>query len=91
MKSLPDTKNSKSSSALRFLPGVEGLRALAVVAVLLYHVDLNLLPGGTIKIIIEYLKNMNKKSSYRDLESPTGEKSLSCYLMSFCHRVRIGI
>ncbi len=46
MKSFPNTKNPKPSSALPFLPGVEGLRALAVVAVLLYHVDLNLLPGG---------------------------------------------
>jgi peptidoglycan/LPS O-acetylase OafA/YrhL len=46
VKSFPNTKNSKPSSALPFLPGVEGLRALAVVAVLLYHIDLNLLPGG---------------------------------------------
>src|SRR5436189_2841189 len=34
------------SPALPYMPHLDGLRALAVVAVLLYHADVTWLPGG---------------------------------------------
>ena len=34
--------NNKS----KYLPSIDSLRALAVLAVIIYHVDVNYLPGG---------------------------------------------
>src|SRR3954462_13031129 len=34
------------SSRLRYVPGLDGLRALSVTAVLLYHADVSWMPGG---------------------------------------------
>ncbi len=35
-----------TSSRLRYVPGLDGLRALSVTAVLLYHADVSWMPGG---------------------------------------------
>jgi len=35
-----------TSSRLRYVPGLDGLRALSVTAVLLYHADVTWMPGG---------------------------------------------
>jgi peptidoglycan/LPS O-acetylase OafA/YrhL len=43
------------SVRLPYLPGLDGLRALAVVAVLLYHADLSWLPGGFLGVEIFFV------------------------------------
>lgn len=35
-----------SNNKLKYLPSIDSLRALAVLAVIIYHVDVNYLPGG---------------------------------------------
>ncbi len=40
---------------LRYLPGLDGLRALAVVAVLLYHGDVGFLPGGFLGVDVFFV------------------------------------
>jgi peptidoglycan/LPS O-acetylase OafA/YrhL len=42
----PDTEPTPSSGARRYRPGLDGLRALAVVGVLLYHAGVHWVPGG---------------------------------------------
>ncbi|UVI27626.1 acyltransferase family protein [Paenibacillus spongiae] len=37
---------TSTSNKRRYMPGLDGLRALAVLAVLLYHLDLSAVPGG---------------------------------------------
>jgi peptidoglycan/LPS O-acetylase OafA/YrhL len=44
-----------SSSRLDYLPGLDGLRALAVLAVLLYHADVLWLPGGFLGVEIFFV------------------------------------
>ena len=38
-----------AAARLRYLPGLDGLRALAVLAVLVYHADVAWLPGGSLE------------------------------------------
>src|SRR5437588_235731 len=42
----PDPEPTPSSGARRYRPGLDGLRALAVVGVLLYHAGVHWVPGG---------------------------------------------
>ncbi|MBI4670458.1 MAG: acetyltransferase [Chloroflexi bacterium] len=44
-----------SSSRLGYLPGLDGLRALAVLAVLLYHADVLWLPGGFLGVEVFFV------------------------------------
>ena len=39
----------------RYLPGLDGLRALAVVAVLLYHADVPWMPGGFLGVDVFFV------------------------------------
>jgi len=50
------TKRSKAhSSPLPYLPGLDGLRALAVIGVLLYHADLGWTPGGFLGVEVFFV------------------------------------
>src|SRR5215813_8025429 len=44
-----------NSSRLGYLPGLDGLRALAVLAVLFYHADLLWLPGGFLGVEVFFV------------------------------------
>ncbi|NYI99256.1 acyltransferase family protein [Streptomonospora nanhaiensis] len=44
-----------SPAARRFLPEVQGLRAVAVLLVLIYHVDHDLLPGGYVGVDVFFV------------------------------------
>ncbi|MBI3943045.1 MAG: acyltransferase family protein [Chloroflexi bacterium] len=44
-----------SSSQIPYLPGLDGLRALAVIAVLFYHADLDWIPGGFLGVEIFFV------------------------------------
>ncbi|WP_343233474.1 acyltransferase family protein [Streptomonospora sp. PA3] len=50
----PSTSTS-TGSARRFLPEVQGLRAVAVALVLVYHVDHDLLPGGYVGVDVFFV------------------------------------
>jgi hypothetical protein len=43
----------------RYIPGIDGLRAIAVLAVIAYHLDLSWAPGGLLGVVV-FL-------SYRDI------------------------
>jgi peptidoglycan/LPS O-acetylase OafA/YrhL len=40
---------------MRYMPGLDGLRALAVTAVLLYHAELNWIPGGFLGVDVFFV------------------------------------
>ena len=40
---------------MRYMPGLDGLRAFAVTAVLLYHADLNWIPGGFLGVDVFFV------------------------------------
>jgi peptidoglycan/LPS O-acetylase OafA/YrhL len=40
---------------LPYLPGLDGLRALAVTAVLLYHAELHWIPGGFLSVEVFFV------------------------------------
>jgi peptidoglycan/LPS O-acetylase OafA/YrhL/lysophospholipase L1-like esterase len=42
----PQPPTTPTTSRLRYVPGLDGLRALSVTAVLLYHADITWMPGG---------------------------------------------
>jgi peptidoglycan/LPS O-acetylase OafA/YrhL/lysophospholipase L1-like esterase len=50
-----DERNQTHSSRLSYLPGLDGLRALAVIAVLLYHADLPWIPGGFLGVEVFFV------------------------------------
>jgi peptidoglycan/LPS O-acetylase OafA/YrhL len=50
-----DEKNQTHSSRLSYLPGLDGVRALAVIAVLLYHADLPWIPGGFLGVEVFFV------------------------------------
>ncbi|MGC8791108.1 MAG: hypothetical protein ACP5PO_06335 [Desulfurella sp.] len=45
-------KNPNVSSSIKYRPDVDGLRAIAVLAVILYHANLILFSGGYIGVDI---------------------------------------
>ncbi len=46
------TKDSRPAPRLAYMPGVDGLRAVAVSAVLVYHLGASWLPGGFLGVDI---------------------------------------
>ncbi|MBY3619491.1 acetyltransferase [Acinetobacter sp. CUI P1] len=44
-----------STSRRRYMPGIDGLRALSVIAVIAYHLDFNWAPGGLIGVGIFFV------------------------------------
>jgi peptidoglycan/LPS O-acetylase OafA/YrhL len=50
-----DEKNQTHSPRLSYLPGLDGLRGLAVIAVLLYHADLLWIPGGFLGVEVFFV------------------------------------
>ncbi|MGE7612251.1 acyltransferase family protein, partial [Paenibacillus sp. NPDC101420] len=44
-----------STTRRRYMPGIDGLRALSVIAVIAYHLDLNWAPGGLIGVGIFFV------------------------------------
>jgi len=44
-----------TSNRLTYLPGLDGLRAISVVAVLLYHADLDWIPGGFLGVEVFFV------------------------------------
>jgi peptidoglycan/LPS O-acetylase OafA/YrhL len=49
------SKKSKTDGSLPYLPGLDGLRALAVIGVLLYHADLGWTPGGFLGVEVFFV------------------------------------
>lgn len=45
----------KTQRPLPYMPGLDGLRALAVIAVLLYHADLHWIPGGFLGVEVFFV------------------------------------
>ena len=51
----PDIKKNKISAKSRYRPEIDGLRAFAVVAVILNHLNKNILPGGYLGVDIFFV------------------------------------
>ncbi|WP_270070762.1 acyltransferase family protein [Streptomonospora mangrovi] len=51
----PPSPSAAPAAARRFLPEVQGLRAVAVLLVLIYHVDHDLLPGGYVGVDVFFV------------------------------------
>ena len=49
------SKHSEAHGSLPYLPGLDGLRALAVMGVLLYHADLGWTPGGFLGVEVFFV------------------------------------
>jgi peptidoglycan/LPS O-acetylase OafA/YrhL/lysophospholipase L1-like esterase len=49
------TGEPPTSSRLRYVPGLDGLRALSVTAVLLYHADTSWMPGGFLGVDVFFV------------------------------------
>jgi len=47
--------SATSESKLHYMPGLDGLRALAVIAVLLYHADMKWIPGGFLGVDVFFV------------------------------------
>lgn len=47
--------HDNSTTSRRYMPGIDGLRALSVIAVIAYHLDLNWAPGGLIGVGIFFV------------------------------------
>src|SRR3954462_506268 len=50
-----NSDRESGSVRLPYLPGLDGLRALAVTAVLLYHADLQWIPGGFLGVEVFFV------------------------------------
>lgn len=66
-----------------YLPGIDGLRAVAVLSVMLFHLDARLLPGGFVGVDVFFVISGYVIS--RTLEK-TDTKSLRDFLLSFYRR-----
>ncbi|NND75733.1 MAG: acyltransferase, partial [Ilumatobacter sp.] len=53
--SAPRQRRSKGISQVPYLPGLDGMRALAVVAVMLYHANSSWLKGGYIGVEVFFV------------------------------------
>lgn len=49
------TSRDQGGSAMPYLPGLDGIRALAIVGVLLYHADIEWLPGGFLGVEVFFV------------------------------------
>ena len=49
------TQAAAREARFPYLPGLDGLRALAVIAVLLYHADLQWIPGGFLGVEVFFV------------------------------------
>ncbi len=47
--------DAPASTRLRYVPGLDGLRALSVTAVLLYHADVSWMPGGFLGVDVFFV------------------------------------
>ena len=45
----------RASGEMGYLPGLDGIRAIAVLGVLLYHADLGFLPGGFLGVDVFFV------------------------------------
>lgn len=54
-KMMPDSTETSRRSSSTYLPHIDGLRAVAVVAVVLYHLDARFLPGGFVGVDIFFV------------------------------------
>src|SRR3712207_9307030 len=51
----PEDRAWRPAGSLPYMPGLDGLRALAVIAVLLYHGGLTWLPGGFLGVEVFFV------------------------------------
>ncbi|NBY28392.1 MAG: acyltransferase [Betaproteobacteria bacterium] len=75
---------SKDSKALAYRPDIDGLRALAVLFVLLFHAFPSLLPGGFVGVDVFFVISgyLITGLILRDLES--GQFSLRHFMRGAC-------
>jgi peptidoglycan/LPS O-acetylase OafA/YrhL len=52
---LPPPKRSQNLSRVPYLPGLDGMRAIAVVAVMIYHANSSWLPGGYLGVEVFFV------------------------------------
>ena len=50
-----DPPSTEGGARLPYMPGLDGLRALAVLAVLLYHAELAFIPGGFLGVEVFFV------------------------------------
>jgi peptidoglycan/LPS O-acetylase OafA/YrhL len=55
MSAAPSTSQSGGLSRVPYLPGLDGLRAIAVVAVMIYHANHDWLPGGFLGVEVFFV------------------------------------
>lgn len=53
--SRPDAAPTSTSNPIAYLPGLDGLRAVSVIAVLLYHAELLWIPGGFLGVEVFFV------------------------------------
>ena len=51
----PSTWKPRQISQLPYLPGLDGIRALAVIAVMVYHANSSWLPGGYLGVEVFFV------------------------------------
>lgn len=47
--------DGESASLRRYIPGLDGLRAIAVMAIILYHINTDVLPGGFLGVTLFFV------------------------------------
>ncbi len=73
--------SSARQSSPSYIPGIDGLRALAIIAVMLYHLEPSLLPGGFSGVDVFFVISgfVVSKSLVRDREKALGGFILGFY------------